>query len=150
VTHLVDRAQQQYDSACLVVARTQKSVDTAQRTKETLDEFVLECTKSRRERQNAAVSIDSLRIESNFSGKLTQAVESQASSLHELELARDANNSTLASAHRHLDVMQSLQTEMHQIERRAEMLAEQRETDEYAARLTFSSDTTAFGEKESE
>ena len=148
MSHLVDRAQQQYDSACLVVARTQKAIDTAVRTKRTLDQFVQERASSRRDQRDVPVSIESLKIDSVFSGKLGKAVDSQANSLHELELARDANNATLVSAHRHLDVMKNLQDQAHKLSEQVRQLAEQRENDEHAARLIYTNHDAKYGKQE--
>ncbi len=133
IASLIHKAQQQYEQACMVVARTDQAITAATQTKATLDQFLLERAAQGRLLSGGPTSAGALRISSSFSTKLRRAVSSQQAALDELLLSRQANLATLIATQRNLKTLESLQTTLRRVQLRSEQLAEQRDSDEFSA-----------------
>lgn len=128
------KAQRQYDQACMRLARMDQAIANASQTKETLGQFVLERASQRRAQTGEKTGADALRTNSNFSNKLRHAVQSQENTLNELVQTRKTGLAAVVEIEKKLKILESLKDKVRRSEIQIELLGEQRESDEFAAR----------------
>lgn len=132
---LLRRAQQAQRREAVVAASSHSALNRARQTSHLLHDFIAERQQQQRAQQGQAVGVGMLRIASGFAAKLHRAVASQDITVAGLGQTHASNIRNLLAAGQRVETMRHLQQSLQREQRQRAELAEQRRTDEAAARM---------------